>query len=97
MVLRLRGGDRVRALAFGRLTLAAVLVGAGRVEEAVALGQQVAAVAPELSSVRVRSRLGELAMQVDAHGYDGAETSAFLAEVAGLGNVPADVAAAWPV
>jgi len=98
VVLRLRRNDRVRALALGRLTLAAILLGAGRGEEAAALGRRVAAVAPELSSVRVRSRLGELALHVRAQQPRGEEAEAFLDDVARLGAwAAAEVISPWPV
>ncbi len=50
-------GDRVRSRAFGKLTLARVLVHAGRPDEAAAHGRAVCAVAPSLSSVRVHRQL----------------------------------------
>jgi hypothetical protein len=55
-------------------------------------------VAPELSSARVRSRLGELALQLRAHHLPGAEVEAFLADVSLLGVVAtAEVINPWPV
>jgi hypothetical protein len=97
-VLRLRGNDRARALALGRLTLAAILLGAGRGEEAASLGRQVAAVTPELSSARVRSRLGELALQLRANPRPGREVEAFLADVSLVGvGATAEVINPWPV
>ncbi|WP_219413794.1 hypothetical protein [Pseudonocardia nigra] len=96
-VLDLRSGDRVRALAFGRLTLASILLDCGRTDEAAMLGRQVAEIAPTLSSARVRSRLGELALAMRA-GPKTAGTTAFLSEMAMLdaGNTP-EVISAWPV
>ncbi|TQM02837.1 hypothetical protein FB558_7480 [Pseudonocardia kunmingensis] len=96
-VLDLRRGDRVRALAFGRLTLASILLDAGHMDEAAALGQLVAETAPTLSSARVRSGLGELALSIRAHPRT-AGTTAFLAAMAGLdaGATP-EVISVWPV
>jgi len=97
MVLQLRRGDRVRALAFGRLTLALILIDAGRTEEAAALGREVSAVTPTLASARVRVRLGELAMAVRSCPR-APETTAFLADMARLdaGDTP-ELITAWPV
>jgi hypothetical protein len=97
LVLDLRGGDRVRALAFGRLILASILLDAGRAEEATALGRQVSAVAASLSSARVRARLGELALAIRASPRT-AGTSAFLSDMAMLdGGRTAKVINPWPV
>lgn len=97
LVLDLRRGDRVRALAFGRLTMASILMDAGRTEEAAALGQRVSAVAPTLSSARVRVRLGELAMAVRARPQ-ATGTAAFLSDMARLdAGHTAEVINAWPV
>jgi hypothetical protein len=59
-VIELRDGDRVRSRAFGQLTLARVLVHAGRPDEAAGLGYAVCYVAPSLTSARVRSQLSRL-------------------------------------
>jgi hypothetical protein len=96
-VIGLRRGDRVRALAFGRLTLASIMIDAGRVEEAATLGRQVCALAPTLSSARVRVRLGEVALAIRAHPASAA-TRAFLVDVATLdAGPPIEVSNAWPV
>jgi hypothetical protein len=60
-VIRLRSGDRVRSRVFGQLTLAKVLVGAGRVEEAAVIGTEVCGTAASLSSGRVVQRIDQLA------------------------------------
>lgn len=97
MVLQLRRGDRVRALAFGRLTLALILIDTGRTEEAAALGREVSAVAPTLSSARVRARLGELAMAVRSRPR-APEATAFLTDMARLdAGGTREVINAWPV
>jgi len=97
LVVELRGGDRVRALAFGRLSLASILLDAGRTEDAAALGRQVSAVASTLSSARVRSRLGELALAIRARPKTASGT-AFLEDIAGLhAGGPIEVISGWPV
>lgn len=97
LVMELRRGDRVRAMAFGRLTMASILRDAGRTEEAAALGQQVSAVAPTLSSARVRVRLGELAMTVRSRPQ-AAVSAAFLTDMAVLdAGHTVEVIGAWPV
>lgn len=52
---------------FGQLTLANVLVDAGRIDEAAHLGRTVCDIAPSLTSARVRSRLNDLGARLDAH------------------------------
>jgi hypothetical protein len=97
LVVDLRRGDRVRALAFGRLTLASILLDAGRADEAAALGRQVSAVAPTLSSARVRAQLGELAMAIRIRPRT-ATALAFLADMEIVdGGRTTEVINAWPV
>lgn len=96
-IIGIRRGDRVRALAFGRLTLASILLDAGRFEEAAVLGRQVSAVAPTLSSARVRARLGELALAIRARPVTRG-TTAFLSDMATLdAGRSTEVSSAWPV
>lgn len=96
-VIALRDGDRVRARAFGQLSLAMILLDAGRTEEAAALGRAVCVVAPSLSSARVRSRLGELAMDVRSRAGSDA-TRTFLADVDVIDSgAPAAAQDPWPV
>ncbi|WP_233159658.1 hypothetical protein [Pseudonocardia sp. MH-G8] len=96
-LLELRGGDRVRSLAFGRLSLASVLLDAGQSDEAAILGRQVAQIVPTLSSARVRSRLGELALAIRGRP-ETAVTRSFLAEMADLaGGKTPEAVSAWPV
>ena len=98
-VVALRDGDRVRARAFGQLTLARVLVDAGRLDEAAALGLAVCAVIPTLSSARVRARLDRLAVALRPHRAV-AEVSGFLDCLDLLLPPGAQTAAsgpAWPV
>ncbi|MDX8140520.1 MULTISPECIES: transcriptional regulator [Lentzea] len=64
-VIRLRSGDRVRSRVFGQLTLAKVLVGAGRVDEAAVVGTEVCGTASSLSSGRVVRRLDLLARNLE--------------------------------
>jgi hypothetical protein len=97
LVLDLRRGDRVRALAFGRLTFASILLDEGRADEAAALGRQVAAVAPTLSSARVRARLGEVALVIRNRPRT-ATAIAFLADMETLDSGgTAEVINPWPV
>ena len=96
-VLELRCGDRVRARAFGRLTLAGILIDANEPDEAADMGREVALVAPELSSARVRTRLGELAQAVRGTPSSPASTM-FLDRMAVLdqGRAP-EATPPWPV
>lgn len=97
LVLDLRGGDRVRAMAFGRLTLASVLLDAGRADEAAALGGMVSAVAPTLTSARVHSRLSKLALAVRARS-GRTTTRGFLTDSRTAdSNHTAEAMDSWPV
>jgi thioredoxin-like negative regulator of GroEL len=60
-----RMSDRVRSRAFGQLTLANVLLKAGAVEEAAAVGAEICTVAHSLNSARVRSALAQLGQSLD--------------------------------
>jgi hypothetical protein len=96
-VIGLRQGDRVRARAFGYLNLASILLDSGRIEEAAALGREVSAVAPTLSSARVRARLGELAIAIRVRPAT-AGTRAFLSDLAALEvGRSSEVTSVWPV
>jgi hypothetical protein len=96
-VIGLRQGDRVRARAFGCLNLASILLDSGRIEEAAALGREVSAVAPTVSSARVRARLGELALAIRVRPAT-AGTRAFLSDVAALeAGRSTEVTSVWPV
>ena len=66
-VIVLRPPARARSRAFGQLTLARVLLAAGRVEEAAAQGSEVCAVLPVLSSARVTQRCDRLAAALEPH------------------------------
>lgn len=79
-VIELRSGDRVRSRAFGQLTLARVLIDAGRHDEAAAVGREVCAVASSLTSARVRSRLDRLGEILTAHRRSP-DIAAFLADL----------------
>lgn len=97
IVLDLRCGDRVRARAFGRLTLAGILLDGDAPDEAAEMGRQVARIAPELSSARVRSQLGELALAVRVAAPTDT-TTAFLTEVAALDRRRTEEATeSWPM
>ena len=98
-VIRLRSGDRVRSRAFGQLTLAKVLVKAGRIEEAAALGHDVCRLATTLSSVRVIHRLQELGNSLAA-SRRMPEVSTFLAALGSLSRVTHEQegqGVTWPV
>lgn len=90
--IELRDGDRVCSRAFGQLTLARVLVHAGRPEEAAALGSAVCAVAPLLSSARVHTQLSGLGTHREV-----ADVATFLGQLVALrpGSTPEDPV--WPV
>jgi fatty acid-binding protein DegV len=98
-VIRQRSGDRIRSRTFAQLTLAKVLVHAGRLDEAVAVGHQACSMTASLTSIRVLHQLralgGMLSLAPKAHGI-----TAFLATVAGL-SATADQApnatSQWPV
>lgn len=82
-VIELRDGDRVRSRAFGQLTLARVLVHAGRPDEAAVHGRAVCAVAPSLTSARVHRQLTGLGAAL--HPYrDATEVAGFLGQLATL-------------
>lgn len=97
VVLDLRRGDRVRALAFGRLSLASILLAADRTDEAAELGIQVLGVAPTLASMRVRAQLGELAMAVRVRPSTTTTLSFYDGMAALSAGGTAQVPAAWPV
>jgi len=59
-VVELRTGDRARSRALGLLKLAEIHVAQGRVDEACAVGREVLAAPPGLSSVRVIRQLRDL-------------------------------------
>jgi hypothetical protein len=80
---------------FGELTLARVLVHAGRPDEAAAHGRAVCAVAPSLTSVRVHRQLTELGAAL--HPYrDATEVAGFLGQLATL-PATARKEPVWPV
>lgn len=98
-VIRIRSGDRVRSRAFGQLTLANVLLEAGRPEEAASLGHEVCQFTTSLSSVRVVHRLNELARSL-ALVRSVPEVASFLAAVGTLSYTPTerkDRTLTWPV
>jgi tetratricopeptide (TPR) repeat protein len=98
-VIELRSGDRVRSRAFGQLTLARVLVDAGRHDEAATVGQEVCAVAPSLTSARVRVRLDRLGDILTAR-RESPDVAAFLADLDSLHSLnepPIADGASWPV
>ena len=95
-VITLRGGDRIRSRAFAQLTLAGVLIDAGRVEEAAQIGQVVCEAVSSLTSARVRKRLDGLGIALEIHRAvpEVAEFLTCLA-TARRGNQREDTA--WPV
>jgi hypothetical protein len=89
----------VRSKAFGQLTLARVLVDAGRHDEAATIGREVCAVAPSLTSARVRVRLDRLG-EILAARRGSPDVAAFLEELGSLRSRDeprCDDAASWPV
>jgi tetratricopeptide (TPR) repeat protein len=98
-VIELCSGDRVRSRAFGQLTLARVLVDAGRHDEAATVGREVCAVAPSLTSARVRARLDRLG-DILATRRGSPDVAAFLEDLRSLRSHDeprSDDAASWPV
>ncbi|MFI6098176.1 helix-turn-helix domain-containing protein [Lentzea sp. NPDC051213] len=98
-VIRLRCGDRVRSRAFGQLTLANVVLSAGRLDEAAMLGQEVCRLTTSLSSARVLHRLDELGSSLGS-ARSVPEVAAFLAALGALSHVSDTQegrTATWPV
>lgn len=98
-VIRLRSGDRVRSRAFGQLTLANILLEAGRPGEAASLGQEVCQLTSSLSSARVTQRLNELGHSL-AVARSVPEVAAFLATLGALSHIPGEQEGqmvTWPV
>lgn len=95
-VIMLRPGDRVRSRTFGQLTLARVLVDAGRVDEAAAVGQKVCQVASSLTSTRVLAQLDRLGAALGPH-QQLPEVGAFLAVLPVVRRDKAHGGEMWPV
>lgn len=98
-VIELRRGDRVRSRAFGQLTLARVLIDAGRHDEAAAVGREVCAIAESLTSARVRTRLDRLG-DILSTRRTSQDVAAFLADLESLRSrdePPLADTASWPV
>jgi transcriptional regulator with XRE-family HTH domain len=66
-VIALRVGDRVRSRALGQITLARILVKAGRIDEAATIATEVCTVTSALNSARVHTGLADLAEALTAH------------------------------
>ncbi|MFL6122893.1 hypothetical protein [Actinophytocola sp.] len=96
LVIRLRVGDRVRSRAFGQLTLAGVLVDAGRVDEAATIGTELCTVAGSLTSARVRARLDRLGAALRPHAAVP-EVAAFLDALASITPQTDTTDTGWPV
>lgn len=98
-VIRLRSGDRVRSRTFAQLTLANVLVHAGRVDEAAAIGHEACDTTASLHSARVVHQLRALG-GVLSLAPKTSEVSSFLAALAGLSAASGELnsaASSWPV
>jgi hypothetical protein len=89
-------GDRVRSRAFGQLTLAGVLVDAGRVDEAATIGTELCTVAGSLTSARVRARLDRLGAALRPHAAMP-EVAAFLDALASITPQTDTTDTGWPV
>lgn len=97
--IQLRSGDRVRSRAFGQLTMANILIGAGRLDEAAAFGSEVCKVTASLSSTRVLDQLNELGRTL-ASARNVPEVAHFLATLGALSHVSdaqEGQTATWPV
>ncbi|USX55616.1 helix-turn-helix domain-containing protein [Lentzea sp. HUAS12] len=97
--IQLRSGDRVRSRAFGQLTMANILVGAGRPDEAATFGSEVCKVTASLSSTRVLDQLNDLGRTL-ASARSVPEVAHFLATLGALSHVSdaqEGQTATWPV
>ncbi|MEU7478325.1 helix-turn-helix transcriptional regulator [Lentzea sp. NPDC042327] len=97
--IQLRTGDRVRSRAFGQLTMANILIGAGRLDEAAAFGNEVCKVTASLSSTRVLDQLNALGHTL-ASARSVPEVAHFLATLGALSQVSdakEGQTATWPV
>lgn len=97
-VIRLRSGDRVRSRTFAQLTLANVLVHAGRVDEAAAIGHEACSTTASLSSARVVPQLRALG-GVLSLAPKSKPVSSFLTALASLSITSGEhnCAVSWPV
>lgn len=66
--IELRSGDRVRSRTFAQITLARILAGADRVDEAASIGTTLCEIAGGLASVRVVHQLDGLGQVLARHG-----------------------------
>lgn len=97
--IRLRSGDRVRSRAFGQITMANILIGAGRLDEAAAFGNEVCKATASLSSTRVLDQLNDLGRTL-ASARSVPEVAHFLATLGALSHVSdaqEGQTATWPV
>jgi DNA-binding XRE family transcriptional regulator len=85
-VIRLRSDDRIRSRAFGQLTLANVLLRAGRLDEAAVLGQEVCHVIASLTSARVIRRLQGLGRALASAARNVPEAATFLVALDALSH-----------
>ncbi|MGB3438775.1 MAG: hypothetical protein WBA97_08485 [Actinophytocola sp.] len=95
-VIQLRVGDRVRSRAFGKLTLAGVLVDAGRVDEAAVIGTELCQVTEQLTSARVRTKLDRLGSALRPHASVPA-VAGFLDALTSITPRKPATDAGWPV
>ncbi|GAA1291572.1 helix-turn-helix transcriptional regulator [Saccharothrix xinjiangensis] len=97
-VIRLRSEDRVRSRTFAQLTLANVLVHAGRVDEAAAIGHEACGTTASLNSARVVHQLRALG-GVLGMVPKSSQVSSFLAALAGLSVASGSNGemSSWPV
>jgi transcriptional regulator with XRE-family HTH domain len=98
-VIRLRSGDRVRSRVFGQLTLAKILVRAGRADEAAVIGTEVCGTAASLSSGRVVQRIDQLARTLKSVRRVPEVATFLAAQGAGAHGADAEEGrtATWPV
>ncbi|QFZ18476.1 helix-turn-helix domain-containing protein [Saccharothrix syringae] len=98
-VIRLRSGDRVRSRTFAQLTLASILVHAGRVDEAAAIGHEACDTTASLSSARVVHQLRALGGMMSL-APKSKQVSSFFTALASLSVASGehnDAVASWPV
>lgn len=95
-VIELRPGDRARSRAFGQLTLARVLVDAGRIDEAASVGWAICQIVSSLTSTRVRAGLGRLGAELAPHRRVP-EVDTFFAALGAARRDNTSDRTAWPV
>ncbi|MFI9811519.1 hypothetical protein [Saccharothrix variisporea] len=98
-VISLRSGDRIRSRTFAKLTLARVLVHAGRIDEAALIGEEACNAATSLNSARVVHQLRALGGALSL-APESDQVSTFRTALAGIASTSGErdgSGASWPV